>query len=196
MLASPLPPSFLDTYSLSTSLGCKDLHMVISFLVLWPICLSSLLIHFKNRPEYLTRETVQIFILCQSFRYRVLSRVAFWFFWDTIFNFFFHFHHWWCQLPIFPSICRFSFLRAFCLLPDLLVRLLPSYVVCRFSWLSWRIFLRQIPFLHLDCIFSQFLSVFPILFFNFWQTVWYCSYTTRGWSFLAIYLVCIRLYIS
>ena len=34
MLASPLPPSFLDTYSLSTSsLGCNALCMVISFLV-------------------------------------------------------------------------------------------------------------------------------------------------------------------
>ena len=35
MLASPLPPSFLETYSLSTSsLGCKALCIVISFLVL------------------------------------------------------------------------------------------------------------------------------------------------------------------
>ena len=42
MLASPLPPSFLDTYNLSTSyLGCNALCMVISFLVLWSICLSS-----------------------------------------------------------------------------------------------------------------------------------------------------------
>ena len=42
MLASPLLPSFLDAYSLSTSsLGCNALCMVISFLVLWSIYLSS-----------------------------------------------------------------------------------------------------------------------------------------------------------
>ena len=56
MQVSPLPPSFLDTYTLSTSsLGCKALCNVIRFLVLWFICLCSSLIHFKNRSEYLTR---------------------------------------------------------------------------------------------------------------------------------------------
>ena len=55
MLASPLLPSLLDTYILSTSsLGCNALYMAISFLVLWSICLSSSLIHFKNGPEYFT----------------------------------------------------------------------------------------------------------------------------------------------
>ena len=45
MLASPLPPSFLETYSLSTSsLGCNALGIVISFLVLLSICLSSSII--------------------------------------------------------------------------------------------------------------------------------------------------------
>ena len=63
MLTSPLPPSFLDTYSLSmSSLGCNALCMGISFLVLWSICLSSSLVHFKKGPEYLTRETAQVFI--------------------------------------------------------------------------------------------------------------------------------------
>ena len=43
-------PSFLDTYSLSTlSLGCNDLCIVISFLVLWSICLSYSLVHFISR---------------------------------------------------------------------------------------------------------------------------------------------------
>ena len=38
MLVSPLPPSLLDTYNLSTSsLGCKALCMVINFLILWSI---------------------------------------------------------------------------------------------------------------------------------------------------------------
>ena len=39
MLANPLPSSFLDTYSLfMSSLECKALLIVISFLVLWSIC--------------------------------------------------------------------------------------------------------------------------------------------------------------
>ena len=63
MLASPPSPSFLDTYSLSTSsLGCSALCMVISFLVLWSICSSSSLVYFRKGPEYLTRDTALVFI--------------------------------------------------------------------------------------------------------------------------------------
>ena len=63
MLASPLPPFFHCTYSLSTSsLGCNALCMVISFLVPWSICLSSSLVHLRKGPEYLTRSTAQVFI--------------------------------------------------------------------------------------------------------------------------------------
>ena len=36
--------------------------MVITFHVLWFICLSFSLVHFKNGPEYLTRSTAQVFI--------------------------------------------------------------------------------------------------------------------------------------
>ena len=54
---------FFYTYSLSTSsLGCNTLCMLISFLVLWSICLSSSLVHFKKGPEYLTKYTAQVFI--------------------------------------------------------------------------------------------------------------------------------------
>ena len=68
MLASPLPPSFLETYSLSTSsLGYNALCMVISFLVLWSICLSSCLVHLRKGPEYLTRGTAQVFIPLMRF---------------------------------------------------------------------------------------------------------------------------------
>ena len=46
MLASSLPLSFLGTYSLLTSSpGCNALCMVISFLVLWSLCLNSSLVH-------------------------------------------------------------------------------------------------------------------------------------------------------
>ena len=86
MLASPLPPSF---HSLSTSsLGCNAECMVISFLLNWSICLSSSLVHFKKSPEYLTRTTVQLFILLINFCYIVLSRVAFWFSWNILSHFF------------------------------------------------------------------------------------------------------------
>ena len=65
ILACPLPSFFFffDTYNLSTSsLGCKALCLVISFLVLWSICLSSSLVDFKNGLESLTRETSKAFI--------------------------------------------------------------------------------------------------------------------------------------
>ena len=43
--------------------GCKTLNIVMLFLVLWFICFSFLLIHFKNGPEYLKCRTSQAFIL-------------------------------------------------------------------------------------------------------------------------------------
>ena len=77
-LASPLPPSFLDTYSLSTSsLGCNTLCMVISFLALWSICLSSSLVYFKNGPEYLTSGSVFLLLLLYWFCF-ALSQLAHW----------------------------------------------------------------------------------------------------------------------
>ena len=68
MLASPLPPSFIETYSLSTSsLVWNALCMVISFLALWSSCLSSSLVHLRKGPEYLTRGTAQVFIPLMRF---------------------------------------------------------------------------------------------------------------------------------
>ena len=61
LLPSFLPPSFLYSHTTS-SLGCNALCMAINFLVLWSICLSSYLVHFKNGAEYLTRATAQVFI--------------------------------------------------------------------------------------------------------------------------------------
>ena len=87
MLASPLPPSFLGTYSWSTSsLGCNALCMVISFLVLWLICLSPSLVLLRKSLEYLTRGTAQVFIplirfMLESFvssSFLVLLRYSFW----------------------------------------------------------------------------------------------------------------------
>ena len=75
MLASRLPPSFLDTYSLATSSQvCKALYIVISFLFLWSICLSSSLVHLRKDPEYLTSGPAQVFI--PLIRFLLLSFVS------------------------------------------------------------------------------------------------------------------------
>ena len=73
------PPSFLDTYSLSTSSqGYNALFMVISFLIHWSICLSSFLVHLRKGSEYLTRGTAWVFIPLIRFRLEsfVLSSVV------------------------------------------------------------------------------------------------------------------------
>ena len=65
MLASLLPPSFLDTYSLSIwSLRCKILSIVVRFPFLRSI---STFIHLKNGPEYLKRMTAEVFIPLMRF---------------------------------------------------------------------------------------------------------------------------------
>ena len=70
-----VPPSFLGTYSLSTSsLGCNALCMVISFQALWSICLSSSLVHLRKGAEYLTKDTAQVFI--PFIRFLLLSFVS------------------------------------------------------------------------------------------------------------------------
>ena len=56
-------PLFSSLIMSKSSLGCKDLCMVISFLVLWSICLRSSLIHIKNGPEYRSSRTAKVFIL-------------------------------------------------------------------------------------------------------------------------------------
>ena len=60
--------SFLDTFSwLTSSLECKALCIVMSFLVLRFICWSSSLVHVMNGSEYLTRGTAHVFILLLIF---------------------------------------------------------------------------------------------------------------------------------
>ena len=53
----------------------------------------------------------------------------------------------------------FLFLRGFWFLLDLVVRLLPSCVVSRFSLLAWGIFLCQIPFLYRLYILAVYIRV-------------------------------------
>ena len=94
VLASPLPPTFLDTYSLSTSsLGYNALCMVISFLVLWSICLSSSLVYFKSGPEYLMRITARVSIpLIRFLRHSFVSSSFLFLLRYSFLIFFFHLH--------------------------------------------------------------------------------------------------------
>ena len=155
MLVSPLPPSLLDTYSLSTlSLGCNALCMVISFLVLWSISLSFSLVHFKNGPEYLPRGQSRYLSFWQSYYDRVLSRVIFWFFWDTLFKIFLSFPLvWCCQLPLSPSIPRFPFLRL------LLLKVFHTGV----SWWSFTVVWITASFLRSPGLFSVFWPISTML---------------------------------
>ena len=126
MLASPIPPPFLDTYSLSmSSLRCKALCIVISFLALWHISWSYSLVHFNNGPEYLTR----CLSLWWDFCCRALFREGFSFVGDTLSLFFLSSPLvWWCSLLIFPNSSNFPFLRAFCFFFDFAVLFLSLFV--------------------------------------------------------------------
>ena len=154
MLASSLPPAFLGTYSLSSSsLGCKALCIVISFLVLWSICISSSLVHLRKSPEYLTSSTAQVFIslirfLLLSFvssSFLVLLRYSFWFF-SFIST---------CLMVSASKILKYlkvSFSASVFIL-SWFGSSIPSAVVCHFSLQALHTFLCQIPFLCPDCIF-------------------------------------------
>ena len=105
MLVNPLPPSFLDTYILTTSsLGCNALCMVISVLVLWSICLRSSLVIFKNGPKYLTAPVFIALIrfILHSFvssSFLVLLRYSF------LINYHHHHHHFTNRDFLKSSIC-------------------------------------------------------------------------------------------
>ena len=92
------------TICFTSSLGCKTLCIIMSFLDLRSICWISSLVHFKNSPENLTRGTVQVFI--------PLMRYLLWIWLWVVFSFplfFLSFPHvQLCLLPIFPSNCRKS----------------------------------------------------------------------------------------
>ena len=76
------------------------------FLFFGPFVLSSSLVHFKKW----SRVPYEGHSLWQGSWYRVLSRVVFWFFWDTLFLIFSCIS---CYLMVSASnICRFPFLQA------------------------------------------------------------------------------------
>ena len=91
--------SFFNTHSLSTSsLECKVLWMVLSFLLLWSICLISPLVHFKNSPEYVTKMIVQAFISLRFLLYSLVSRNVILLRYSLLIFFFFLLH-------LFDGIC-------------------------------------------------------------------------------------------
>ena len=79
-------PLFLKHSLWTSSQGCNTLCIVISFLFLWSIYLSSSLVHLRKGPEYLTSGTAEVFIPLIKFRpenfvsssFLVLLRYYFW----------------------------------------------------------------------------------------------------------------------
>ena len=121
MLISLLPPSFLFMLSLL----CTRLLIDINFLVLWYICLSSSLVHFKKCPEYFTKGTGQVFILLMKFLQQCL-----------VFRYYFHIFSssWLVWYIIFPSTCNFSS-------RVLIFSWFPFFIFFKFSLWTWQIFL-------------------------------------------------------
>ena len=136
---------FLDLYNLPLpSLGCKTFCIVINFLVLWSICLSSSFIHFKNGPKYLARGTAAEF----GFEKLFLSSPLVWL----------------CPLPIFPSSCNFPFLQVFWFFLVMAVLFLPLIVFFHFSF-SWHIFQYQIIIIIIIIIIKNVFILFFLTYF-------------------------------
>ena len=141
VLTCPLLSLFLDTYSpYISSFGCKGLCIVTNFLITWSICLSSSIVHFKNGPEYpWGRPGVYPLdsIFAEELGFEKLSRSF-----EVLFSNFFlsSLLIWWCQHPIFLSICSFPFLQTFWFFPDLLVLFLLLFVFSHFSLWTWSFF--------------------------------------------------------
>ena len=118
-------------FSLKNSLSSHfTLGIVDIFLVLRSICWSSSPFHFKNGLEYLTRETILVFIPFDAIPTAKLgfekcflsSEIHF-------YNFFLLYPLvWWCPLPLFPSACTFPFLRTFTFFLDLTGLFFPLFV--------------------------------------------------------------------
>ena len=134
MLVSLLPPSFLNTYSLSmSSRGFKALCFVFSFLSFGPFV--EVLPSISNGPEYLTRGTAQMFIsLMRSLLQSLVSRsflVRLRYSLLVVFSFIATYLM--CPLPVFPSTCNFPFRHAFWFFVEF-GSSIPS-VICLFSLL-------------------------------------------------------------
>ena len=147
--------SFFDTYSLSTSsLRSKAQCIVMGFLVFWSIC-SSVYVHFKNGPEYLTKGTVQVFISFIIILPYSLVSSSFLFLLRYFLNFF-----------LFGGVyIQYSLVFVRCLCPSILILLnlvISFFLLCvvyRFSFLAWCSFLYQIPSMSRLYIFTSCIRV-------------------------------------
>ena len=132
------PFSFLDTYSLSmSSLECKVLCIVNSFLFsgsfveVLPSSISkwSQVSYKENSAGVYTFDEIP------------WSQEIFSFAWGTLFFFNFFLSSplvWCCPLPIYPSTCRFPFLRSVLTFSWFVNSV--SFVICLFIWLIWKLY--------------------------------------------------------
>ena len=162
MLPIPLPLFFRHTEWLDiTCLRCKTLCILITFLVLYSICLSSALVHLRMVPCSLLEG------LPRCFRFDVISAA------DLGFEKFFlssklQFSYFFFHLRLFTDIYSqyshvfviFLFSKLFWFCSSI------RSVRCsfHFSLSTWYVFLWQIPFLYTGCMFLLFISDSSILF--------------------------------
>ena len=136
------------------------MRIVITFLIIWFISLSSSLVYSKNCPEYLTKSTAQVVILLMRFRqlnlvsrrFLILLRYLI-----LIFSFSSV-----CLMETASNISKilsFLFSPAFWFFPGLDILSLPLFLFSHFSFSARHIFKSQIPFLYPSCIFLLFVLV-------------------------------------
>ena len=137
--------SFWHIQSMS-SLVCKALHIVVDFIALLFICLSSVFVYFKNGSNHLKRETFS-------------------FFWVTCFIFPSPPLVWWYLVPIFPSTFNNPSLLAlyrvnYPVVPFLQLFLFFSLFIMGMTYFSMQ---NSIPIT--SCIFILVVSGHEVLFF-------------------------------
>ena len=124
------------TLSIS-SLRCKTLCIIINFLVLWSIYLSSFLVYFlcqvlsggRQRQIYpslsiltmilniILRRTALVFVLLMRFLLQSLISTSFLVLLSYSFLTFSFTSVWWCALLIFPNICNYFLILLFASFP-------------------------------------------------------------------------------
>ena len=147
-------PSFL-IFSPSY-LAYKALFFVISFLVVWYICLGSFFVHCKNSSEYLTRATTQMFIFFMIFLLQNLVLRSF-----VRYSFIIRFQYSLVRVIFYPNDLIISWYG----------NSLPS-IICIYPLLIINMThcLSQIQFLYPDSIFLLF--VLASILFHFLKTAW------------------------
>ena len=163
-LANPLPASFLDTCSLlMLSLKCKALCVVINFLVLRSLHLSSWLVHFSCDAEYLTRSTDGCLFLWWDFYNKPLLLVIFLLFIGFLFLLSLScLFVWWYPLLRFQSTFNFLSLPEIWCFSGVVVRIFLLLIFLSFLLSTWHILQHKIPSVYPDCIFLELVFLFLI----------------------------------